>query len=60
MNLKRLYYALILALFMLVFGSMTAFASESISMSETEDVEGVFARNNQQRELVDVVYFRNI
>ncbi len=38
---------------------MAAFVSESISVSKTEDIEDVYARNDQERKLVDMVYFRS-
>ena len=38
---------------------MTALGSDSISVSETKAVETVFAKENQERELMDVVYFRS-
>ena len=42
---------------MLAAGSMIALGADSIS--ETIAVETVFAKENQERELMDVVYFRS-
>ena len=44
---------------MLAAGSMIALGADSISVSETIAVETVFAKENQERELMDVVYFRS-
>lgn len=43
----------------MVLGSVTAFGSDLVSVSETETAEAVFTRDNQDRELLDVVYFRS-
>lgn len=44
---------------MLAAGSMIALGADSISVSETIAVETVSAKENQERELMDVVYFRS-
>ena len=44
---------------MLAAGSMIALGADSISVSETIALENVFAKENQERELMDVVYFRS-
>ncbi|RKJ04717.1 hypothetical protein D7X87_10560 [bacterium D16-54] len=44
---------------MLAAGSMIALGADSISVSETIAVETVFAKENQERELMGVVYFRS-
>lgn len=59
MKLKKFFHISMMVFSMVVFGTMTAFASESMSVSETEDVETVLIRDNPQQELMDVVYFRS-
>jgi hypothetical protein len=57
--MKQVFSIFMMALSMLVFGTVTALASESTVVSETEEVENVLARENPQQELMDVVYFRS-
>lgn len=59
MGLKRFYRVLLPAFAVLVLGSVPAFGSGPVSVSETETAEAVFTRDNQDRELLDMVYFRS-
>ena len=47
------------AMAVMLFGSLTAFASENQATTETVTIETVSYDANKERELVDVVYFQS-